>query len=91
MQDLLDDITSAVGPVSILSPELVLVKWNVTWTPPKATWLLSVAKAWPGGAQVVSRPYNHWSGEVSTFRWGSVFRLFSNLEGRKTYSTTGLH
>ena len=63
-------VSCAIGRISTLSRDTVQVQWNVTWVPPTAAWLL----AFPGEA--VPNTYNHLSGDVSSFSWGSVGRVF---------------
>jgi hypothetical protein len=55
----------------------VIVKYNASWTPPSAAWLLSVASAWPG-VEAAPTPYADRYGQVSTFSWKGVVKLFQD-------------
>ena len=64
-------------PTATTTKAVVAVNWNVTWVPPTAAWLEALGTTWPG-VQVQKVTYNHLSGEVTTFSWKAVFRLFAN-------------
>jgi hypothetical protein len=72
-----DDATTMVGSPSLISPEMVLIPWNVTWTPPSSAWLRDLGELWPG-VTVEPRPYNHLFDKPSSFSWEAVGRLFSD-------------
>ena len=71
----LGNVQIRIGSPLLLSPDCVLIPWNVTWTPPQSAWLHTLGQIWPG-VTVEPRTYNHRSGHVSTFSWSNVFRLF---------------
>ena len=53
------------------------MKYNASWTPPSAAWLLSVARIWPG-VEAAPTPYADRYGQVSTFSWKGVVKLFQD-------------
>ena len=75
--DELPDFQAAASAAASVAAREVIVKYNASWTPPSAAWLLSVASAWPG-VEAAPTPYADRYGQVSTFSWKGVVKLFQD-------------
>ena len=75
--DELPDFQAAASAAASVAAREVIVKYNASWTPPSATWLLSVARIWPG-VEAAPTPYADRYGQVSTFSWKGVVKLFQD-------------
>ena len=71
----LEGFATATASVASVAPREVIVRWNATWTPDAARWLLAVAAAWPGVAATPTS-YADRCRAVSSFSWRKVFELF---------------
>jgi len=60
--------------ISLLSSTTFVVQWNVTWVPPTALWLQSLAKANRWTPDYCS--YVHLSDQISTFSYKAIAKLF---------------
>ena len=69
------DACVSVVRVAQVDPETVSVRYNISWTPPNAAWLVTLGNAVPGW-RVVRVDLLHRLRERSKFRWKAVFDLF---------------
>ena len=68
--------------ISMISPTQMVAQWNVTWVPPTASWLQSLAKINNWTPEYMS--YVHMSGQISTFSYMTVAKLFLDAISTKT-------
>jgi hypothetical protein len=68
--------------ISMISPTTMIVQWNVTWVPPTAMWLESLAKVnrWTP----VYCSYVHLYDQVSTFSYKAIAKLFGDAINTQT-------
>ena len=70
----LGDVEMNLGRVSMVEIDTLLVQWNVTWVPPTAAWMVSLAEF--NGWTPVYSTYVHLADQVSTFSYKAVATLF---------------
>ena len=77
-RQLLDEVPDAavsIVNVAQIEPEMVTIRYNISWTPPNAAWLESLGKSVPGW-RVVKMDLLHRLRERSVFKWRNLFGLF---------------
>ena len=75
--DELPDFQAAASAAASVAARKVIVKYNASWTPPSAAWLVAVARLWPG-VEPAPTPYADRYGEVSKFSWKGVVKIFQD-------------
>jgi hypothetical protein len=69
------DAVVTIVRVAQVGPETVNVRYNISWTPPNAAWLVTLGNAVPGW-RVIKVDLLHRLRERSKFRWKAVVDLF---------------